>query len=1251
MQIPHILGLDIGANSVGWAMVECRPDADVPLLPIRLTDLNSYIFQEALNKDKVPFNAERRKNRLMRRQTARRSFRRRELVGILQSAGFLPTPWDEKAANAIDRDFAARVLGKPDAKGFDEWTPEEKHWASPFAIRAFALDNDLKAHEFGRVVLHLHRRRGFRSNRGAKYLDLLRHLGLSDLKAADDEKPDSDSGETAEEKKKRRAVLDGIPRLAAQMDARGPGATVGKHVWECARESGTAPARITTSSVHFEEVRREAKGKPAGTDKVALYAEREMTEKEFEAVCNRQMDRLSGLTDKTRNEIREALFEQWPVQSPPPPSRRLKNLRYNAVGNCSLEPRRQRADKSALVSQEFRTRAVINNIVMADDGEVPSQELRDKLFAASRDPAQLNKDGRLPWTQVAKILGVGKVPHDRDHPDMKNGLVGDRTRKSLAEAMGEKEWARFADDAKALCRLVDDLLSLTDKLALYKCLIRRWKFTGGADGTAFKLATLELESGHMKYSRRAMKRMLPHLRDGENEHYAREAAEYGEPRTVAKPGDPAEELLPLKAVPETGNPRVQRAMFAVRRIVNAAARQWGAPAEIRVEMPREMKAAKKHRRDIEKEQAANRERNAEAEDALIKLADAKGGYELKLSARLAARRVTRADREKYKMWKFEQDGKCVYCGEPVGLPQLMSEAFEVDHIIPQSSFGQNYMNTVVSCRNCNQAKGARTPWQAWRGTERWDEIAARADLDRKKKAEAPRLPKEKWRRILNKKEDFLSEEDFCKRALQDTQYIAVQVCNFLRAAGVKVQVSRGQATAILRREWELNDILPRHPDDELKDDDIQDGVVRYDAERAKAAKNRRDHRHHAVDALVVALTDHAMLMRLVRHHQQRRDKSETRLPQFAVPESWEGDLREQAADRLREKIVSHQKRRKVRGKLHKDKIYGRGFYTEPESWQPTKTGRKRIECLLRRKPDATGDTDGDGDFEWIRDAKVYAALAEWIAQPPGTPLPDGLKEIRVARRFYFYRRRVENALKVAGGKWRETGGKSGWIVDKGIHEVLNEWLKKHGDDIKGALQSDPPETRARNGRRGNPIRTVRMGMIKSGVKTLAPKARNGRPAPPPRRVELRNNRHLEIFRKDGERERKLRMVTLLEAAQRLQREEPVVNQIPDPEWGDGWEFQCYLAENDLVVFNREEVREEVRKILDKHRSVFQSVIYRVQNMSMTGARPDMLFRHHSVTGTDGKDKHGLIRVTSAADLVCEKKEIGVLGSDRSALER
>ena len=57
MQTRHILGLDIGANSIGWAAVECRPDA---LLPVRLMDLNAHIFQEAVDNKQIPFNAHRR---------------------------------------------------------------------------------------------------------------------------------------------------------------------------------------------------------------------------------------------------------------------------------------------------------------------------------------------------------------------------------------------------------------------------------------------------------------------------------------------------------------------------------------------------------------------------------------------------------------------------------------------------------------------------------------------------------------------------------------------------------------------------------------------------------------------------------------------------------------------------------------------------------------------------------------------------------------------------------------------------------------------------------------------------------------------------------------------------------------------------------------------------------------------------------------------------------------------------------------
>ena len=900
------------------------------------------------------------------------------------------------------------------------------------------------------------------------------------------------------------------------------------------------------------------------------------------------------------------------------------------------------------------------------DGEIPSPERRQALFDACQDPEKLNRQGRLPWTQAAKILGVGKLNYDRDNSDMKSGLIGNRVIRDLFDAMGAENWARFADDPDKLNLLTEDLLTIADKLALYNRLVRRWKFAAGLEGAAFMLATLELEGGHMKYSRRAMARMLPHMRpdaksgnSGMDEHNATKAAGYEEVKSPFKPGDPDKELLPLAAVPETANPRVQRAMFAVRRIVNAAARRWGRPAAIRVEMPRDMKASKKHRSEIETQQAANRKRNAEAENELIKHAAAANNYRLSPLKRSpisgkTAYRVSRADRDKFKMWKFEQDCKCPYCGGCIGIDELLSEAFEVDHILPQSAFQQSYMNTVVACQNCNREKSGRTPWDAWGGSDKWDSIAHRADLDGKKAA-MPRLPREKRRRILNKKTDFLSEEEFCNRALQDTQYVAALTHGFLSATGIPVQVGRGQATAILRREWGLNDVLPRHPDDEFKPADFADGVLRPERTE-KTAKNRRDHRHHAVDAFIVAMTGPGTLQRLIRHCQERQKLGPKKRPDpFDLPKDWQGNIYGQVRDRLNAKVVSHQKNRKVRGALHEETIYGRGFYTETISWPRDKNALREIRKynLPGPRPVAGGDAANDGDFFWIPDADIHAAFAEWVKNP-NNPLPSGLTEIPVARRFYFVRRNVADALKYAGGEWRR--GNKQWIVDKGVHETLSQWMADNAlkpDDAKAiarALESNPPQTFAREGRRANPIRSVRMGMImKRGVKTLPRKAEKNRATKPPRSVKLGSNHHLEIFY-SGE-QRKTRMVSMLEAAERKRRKEPIVNQIPDPEWGGGWQFQCSIAQGDLVVFNREKVGERIRGILEEHDAVFHSIAYRVQSVSMTETGPDVRFRHHAVSGTDDQDKYGFVRVQSVADLDFWKKEVGVLGADFSALER
>jgi len=57
---------------------------------------------------------------------------------------------------------------------------------------------------------------------------------------------------------------------------------------------------------------------------------------------------------------------------------------------------------------------------------------------------------------------------------------------------------------------------------------------------------------------------------------------------------------------------------------------------------------------------------------------------------------------------FRDEGKCAYCGK-----FLSRNSFTLDHILPKSRGGKiNYLNSVISCSQCNLKKGNRTPSEA-----------------------------------------------------------------------------------------------------------------------------------------------------------------------------------------------------------------------------------------------------------------------------------------------------------------------------------------------------------------------------------------------------------------------------------------------------------------------------------------------------------------------------------------------------------
>ncbi|MDO9139405.1 MAG: hypothetical protein Q7U38_03635 [Methylobacter sp.] len=87
-----ILGLDLGSNSIGWALLEENNGK-----PDKIINLGSRIFTKAVEeKTPTPKNVKRRNARLLRRVLQRRARRKLRMLNYLIKLNFLP---QELAAN------------------------------------------------------------------------------------------------------------------------------------------------------------------------------------------------------------------------------------------------------------------------------------------------------------------------------------------------------------------------------------------------------------------------------------------------------------------------------------------------------------------------------------------------------------------------------------------------------------------------------------------------------------------------------------------------------------------------------------------------------------------------------------------------------------------------------------------------------------------------------------------------------------------------------------------------------------------------------------------------------------------------------------------------------------------------------------------------------------------------------------------------------------------------------------------------
>ena len=1215
---PYILGLDLGTNSIGWAVVDCEIEKTIREFtlakPVSLRALNSRIFEDMLEaKNDVPKNQKRRAMRGARNRRAYYKKRRQGLVKILLENNLLPEEYSqtpEKTLNEIDRRYAEGKLGKSWSK---KWKAAEKSYCSPYAMRNFALEEKLEPHEFGRLLLHLQRRRGYFSNRGAKYIELIKLLNL--------ETPEDDdetlSNEEKKETKKTKNVLEGIAQLSKELGGR----TLGQFIWQKSQEEDLPPQRVTL----FEFEQSKTREGEEVVERLQFHAQREMHEEEFDRIWEKQ-NGFHKLNDELAQKIKDKIFHQRPLQ-----------LQKNKVGNCNIYLHKKRAAKMRLEFQEFRTLQVINNITV---GEKPlTAEQRNTLLEATNDPGKLNNEGRIPRGEVGRILGVKskEMNHDWDDDDRegKTGLPGNRTAQAISRSIGVDAWRKLDNDQQI--KLVEDLLTIHNKKDLYERLVsccwgfRRYQRGNDLTQDALGLTMNEqLEGGYGKHSLKAIKELLSHLRDGTDYSEAKKKIEKRESIT--------KDLLDPEDIPNIANPIVQKALFEVRRVVNAVVKHCGKPAIIRMEMVRDLKSSKKHRKEKTKQQKASRKANEGAEKEILEWRKGDNDRVSLDAVRGGLRRVSPKDRQKYKMWE-EQGKRCPFCRKDIGFNQLFSDEAEIAHIRPHAVFRQSYMNTVLSCRTCNATQGKRTPYEAWGHEEsRWKEIEAFA----KKTFTKEKFLFLKCKNILNKGKHSQKEEeeDFVERQLNDTRYIVTASKKVLEKYGVPIDVTSGGATNELRKKLGLHNILPKDPASGPYEIDKETGdLLLYRAD--KAGKSRQDHRHHAVDAFVVAITDRAMLQAMIKAHQAKQDgKTPSKKKPLRLPESWkDGDnLRNILKKKLNATVVSHMTKRKVWGALHEETLYGKSHFKQPLNIESMKLN-------VLREVQKIAEAEASGEEPWVADEELRAILLQWAKETQkhksaDRALPDWkgkkLREFVYKTPCLTIRKELKGELLAKlGEEWKP--GVHTWVAEKSVHNALHQWLKEHNlvgkttKAIDAKLKETPPRILNKQGQPGAVIRRVRMAqaLTDSYVKIANSHVRPG------------SNHHFVLFHngKEGkDKERRFQVVTMLEAAKRASARKPVVDKEPPPEWDGEWRYELHLCVNDMVRCEDLSIFDDENRFAPEHRD---TPYFRVQVITGTKKRPDLRLRHHSISGTDSD--WGLWRIQSLTNIKCKRAQPGVLG--------
>jgi len=777
-------------------------------------------------------NQKRTARRTMRRGFARYQLRRYRLRRELEKVGMLPD---------------AALIQLP---LLELWELRE---------RAATAGRRLTLPELGRVLCHINQKRGYRHVKS----DAAAIVG--------------DEGEKKKKKDSNSAYLAGIRANDEKLQAEHK--TVGQYFAEQLRQN---QSESPTGGISYRI-------------KDQIFSRQRYIDEYDQIMAAQRVYYPDILTDAFIRMLRdELIFMQRPLKSCKhlvslcefeKQERVMRVQQDDGKGGRQLVERKVKfgpkvAPKSSPLFQLCRIYEAVNNIRLTRPDGSPrdiTPEERAKIVA------HLQSSASLSFAALKKLLKEKALIADQ--LTTKSGLKGNSTRVALAAALQpypqyhhlldmeletrmmtvqltdeetgevtEREGAVVTDSyvRQPLYRLWHILYSIEERDAMRRALItqlgmKEEDLDGGLLDQLYRLDFVK--PGYGNKSAKFICKLLPQLQQGLG--YSEACAAVGYRHSNSPTSEEITERTLLEKIPllqrnELRQPLVEKILNQMINLVNALKAEYGVD-EVRVELARELKMSREERERMTRQNGQRKEANDKVAERIRQC----GLY------------PTKPRIQKYMLW--EEAGKvCLYCGRSIEEEQCLNgDDMEVEHIIPKSVlYDDSYGNKTCACHECNQTKGNRTALEYIRAKGWEAEYMERInDLLKEKKISYSKHQRLRWL-----KEDIPS--DFLERQLRLTQYISRQAMAILQQGIRRVSASEGGVTARLRSLWGYGKILhtlnlDRYDSMGETERVSREGEATEELHITNWSK-RMDHRHHAIDALVVACTRQSYIQRLNR---------------------------------------------------------------------------------------------------------------------------------------------------------------------------------------------------------------------------------------------------------------------------------------------------------------------------------------------------------------------------------------------------